>query len=97
MNRNPFYSSDPWLEPFKVLIESRINKCIAKEEILAVKDRLSEFALGHHYYGMHRTHEEWIFREWAPNAKKIYLTGTFTNWQERQEFLYKLNLLLTGG
>lgn len=89
MNRNPFYSSDPWLEPFRSLIESRFDKCIAKEEILAVKDRLSEFALGHHYYGLHRVPEGWIFREWAPNAKKIYLTGTFTNWQERHEFLMK--------
>lgn len=89
MNRNPFYSSDPWLEPFKAVIESRINKCIAKEEILVIKDRLSEFALGHHYYGLHRAPGEWIFREWAPNARKIYLTGTFTNWQERQEFLMK--------
>lgn len=89
MNRNLFYSSDPWLEPFRQIIESRINKCLAKEEKLAVKGRLSEFALGHYYYGLHHSQEEWIFREWAPNAKKIYLTGTFSNWEEKQEYLMK--------
>ncbi|NSW95782.1 MAG: alpha amylase C-terminal domain-containing protein, partial [Bacteroidales bacterium] len=89
MNRNLFYLSDPWLEPFRPQIESRINKCLAKEEKLAVKGRLSEFALGHYYYGLHRDKDEWIFREWAPNAKKIFLTGTFSNWEEKQEYLMK--------
>jgi len=81
-----FYSSDPWLDPFKGIIESRISKCIAKELQLAGDGKLIEFAMGHFYYGLHRNHDGWIFREWAPNADDIYLTGMFSNWKEKSSY-----------
>ncbi len=81
-----FYSSDPWLDPFKGIIESRISKCIAKELQLAGDGKLIEFAMGHYYYGLHRSQDGWIFREWAPNADDIYLTGMFSNWKEKSAF-----------
>ncbi len=81
-----FYSSDPWLDPFKGIIESRISKCIAKELQLAGDGKLMEFAMGHFYYGLHRNQDGWIFREWAPNADDIYLTGMFSNWKEKSAF-----------
>jgi len=87
-----FYSSDPWLDPFKGIIESRISKCIAKELQLAGDGKLIEFAMGHFYYGLHRNHDGWIFREWAPNADDIYLTGMFSNWKEKSAFrLQRIN------
>jgi 1,4-alpha-glucan branching enzyme len=81
-----FYLSDPWLDPFKGIIESRISKCIAKELQLAGDGKLIEFAMGHYYYGLHRSQDGWIFREWAPNADDIYLTGMFSNWKEKSAF-----------
>jgi len=82
-----FYLSDPWLDPFKSVIENRNNKCLEKERHLTREGTLCEFAMGHHYYGLHRTSEGWIFREWAPNAKSICIKGTFTGWKEKHEFI----------
>ncbi len=86
MNPSKFYISDPWLEPFKTVIESRISKCQEKERHLVGDGSLKQFAMGHYYYGLHYNNAGWIFREWAPNAKNIYLIGTFSKWKERQEF-----------
>ncbi|MBW6501595.1 MAG: 1,4-alpha-glucan-branching enzyme, partial [Bacteroidales bacterium] len=86
MNSGRYYSSDPWLEPFKSLIESRISKCILKEQKLAGSSTLCSFAMGHHYYGLHRTDSGWIFREWAPNATAVFLTGPFTGWKELPDY-----------
>jgi 1,4-alpha-glucan branching enzyme len=84
-----FYTSDPWLKPFAGVIDERFNRCHLKEKSLAGNGTLSGFAMGHHYFGLHRTSDSWIFREWAPNATSIFLTGTFTNWKEKSEYLMK--------
>ena len=87
-----FYITDPWLKPFTDVIDKRINKAIAKEKQLAGNDTLCSFAMGHHYYGLHRSGENRIFREYAPNATAIYIIGTFTEWAERPEYkLQRIN------
>ncbi|KAA6306348.1 1 4-alpha-glucan branching enzyme GlgB, partial [termite gut metagenome] len=53
------------------------------------KQTLSEFASGYLYFGLHRTKDGWIFREWAPNATQIYLIGTFTDWKENEKYALK--------
>ncbi|MBF0298999.1 MAG: alpha amylase C-terminal domain-containing protein [Oligoflexia bacterium] len=50
---------------------------------------LTEFANGHHYFGLHKKDDHWVFREWAPNATAIYLIGTFNGWQEQSLFMLK--------
>ena len=46
------------------------------------------------YYGLHRCNDgSWIFREWAPNATKIYLVGDFNNWKRTDAYALKP----TGG
>ncbi|TFG43770.1 MAG: 1,4-alpha-glucan-branching enzyme [Bacteroidia bacterium] len=95
MNPVKFYLSDPWLEPYKGIIESRINKCILKEQHLAGSGKLMEFAMGHYYYGLHRVSDSWVFREWAPNAENIFLTGIFNDWKEKSA--YKLNRINKYG
>jgi len=80
--------NDPWLEPFSWRISDRHERAIRKEKELVGKySNLVEFASGHLFFGLHRESDSWIFREWAPNAEKIYLIGEFTHWQEREEFL----------
>jgi len=95
MNPVKFYLSDPWLEPYKGIIESRINKCILKEQHLVGSGKLMDFAIGHYYYGLHRDNEGWIFREWAPNAENIFLTGIFSGWKEKPA--YKLTRINEYG
>jgi len=84
-----FYISDPWLNPFTTVIESRISKCLVKERQLTGKGNLTQFAMGHYYYGLHNNENGWTFREWAPNATDIYLTGTFSEWKEKPEYRMK--------
>jgi len=81
-----FYKSDSWLNPFVGIIEGRITKCLTKEKELTGDQSLSDFASGHHYYGLHRIKDQFVMREWAPNATTIYVTGTFNAWKEKDNF-----------
>jgi 1,4-alpha-glucan branching enzyme len=93
MNPGKFYSSDPWLNPFISTIERRIQKCILKEQEFTSSMTLCDLACGHHYYGLHKVNDKWIFREWAPKATEIYLTGSFNEWRESDSCkLKKVNL-----
>ena len=87
MNTNSFYMSDPWLNPFKDVIDRRIAKSLLKEKLLVGNGTLCDFAMGHYYYGLHRDKDSWVFREWAPNAKSIFVIGVFTDWKEKEEFM----------
>lgn len=92
MSSAKFYQADPWLKPFSDIIDHRINKCISKERHLAGNGKIMSFAMGHYYYGLHRDNEGWTFREWAPNAENIFLTGIFSNWKEKKEYsLQRIN------
>jgi 1,4-alpha-glucan branching enzyme len=95
MQIESFYKADPWLDPFVEIIEGRNRQCIDKESELTGKGSLSDFALGHHYYGLHRGKDSWIFREWAPNATGIFLIGIFNNWHEQNKF--SLTRINTAG
>lgn len=82
--------NDPWLEPFRAAIEGRHEDALRKEKELVGDDGcLSNFANGHHFFGLHRDENGWVFREWAPNATVIFLIGTFNNWAESEAFELK--------
>jgi 1,4-alpha-glucan branching enzyme len=95
MSTKPFYNTDPWLAPFAEAITWRNMKCKEKEVELTGEGTLVNFAMGHHYYGLHHDADRWVFREWAPNATEIYLTGTHTGWKE--DINYRLNRINAGG
>ncbi len=88
--------NDPWLKPYRLPIEGRYKYAIHKEKILTNDGAisLSDFSSGHHYFGLHKLAEGWVFREWAPNAKEIFLIGTFNGWQ--REDRYKLSPIGEG-
>jgi 1,4-alpha-glucan branching enzyme len=95
MEASNFYISDPWLNPFTGIIDGRISRCLFREDQLTGEGSLCDFAMGHHYYGLHRNNENWVFREWAPNATSIFLTGIFNGWKETPE--YMMTRLNTSG
>ena len=80
---------DPWLEPHKAVISARERYIKKKTEEVLGDTSLASFALGFQHFGLHKTDDGWVFREWAPNATKIVLVGDFTNWQELDEFALK--------
>jgi len=80
-------SRDPYLNSYKKTIRRRLLKTTETEFRLTQGNKsLSNFAAGHEYFGLHLRNNEWIFREWAPNATRIYLIGDMTNWQEKKDF-----------
>ncbi|MDP0947240.1 hypothetical protein, partial [Klebsiella pneumoniae] len=81
-----FVKKDPYLEPHKHKIVSRLRKAYEKEMELTGAGKLGDFANGHHYYGLHRTKEGWVLREWAPNATSIFLIGDFNQWKVDDAF-----------
>ena len=84
--------NDSWLEPFEGAIRGRHDHAQWKLEQLTKKGKikLSDFATGHLYFGLHKTTRGgWVFREWAPNATEIYLIGDFNNWQENEKYKLK--------
>ena len=79
--------NDPWLEPYADAITGRYQDAVNKErELVGKGGSLVDFANAHHYFGLHRTAEGWVFREWAPNATDIVLIGDFTRWQEMAKY-----------
>ena len=80
--------NDTWLEPYAEAIEGRHKRVAQKLDELTQhgKISLSDFADGHLYFGLHRTSGGWAFREWAPNATRIFLIGDFSGWAELPVF-----------
>ncbi len=46
-----------------------------------MEQNLVDFANGHQYFGFHKTKDGWYYREYAPGAEKLYLTGDFCGWE----------------
>ncbi len=72
---------DPYLKDFENDINLRMDNYKSKrKELLGKKRSLSSFANGHNYFGFHRVRGGWVYREWAPAAEAMFLTGDFNNW-----------------
>ena len=85
------FSLDPCLAPYTDDIALRIaNFKSARKRLIPKNGTLSDFANGHHYFGLHRAVGGWVYREWAPAAEALYLTGDFNNWDRHQYKLEKL-------
>ena len=78
---------DPWLAPFKSHIEARYDRFRLKlEDIITERGSLFDFASNHHFFGLHKNTDGWIFREWAPNAKELYIVGDFSEWKPTPQY-----------
>lgn len=80
--------SDPTLRPYEGAIRHRRDRYLsALAQIDAQGGLLGPISLGHDYFGFHRGERDgqsgiW-YREWAPAAHQLYLTGEFNWWDRR--------------
>ncbi|MBP5155299.1 MAG: 1,4-alpha-glucan-branching enzyme, partial [Clostridia bacterium] len=80
----------PELQRFEGDINMRMDRYFAKrEQILRGCDSLKDFANAHKWFGFHRKDGGWIYREWAPAADRLYLTGDFNGWRRTEHPLTK--------
>lgn len=78
---------DALLEPFETVIKRRHESFVLKELDFTNRERrLADAFNSYLYYGLLRSGDEWILREWAPNATAIYMIGEFNGWQKNEDF-----------
>ncbi len=82
---------DPYLAPFEKDINLRMELFLQKRcELVGKSGKLTEFANGYKYFGFHRTDDGWVYREWAPAAERMYLTGDFNDWNTESHPMERL-------
>ncbi len=73
---------DSYLAPYEGAIRGRAAHAFARaRELSGDAQTLAQWASAHEYYGLHRTDDGWVFREWAPNATSMWLVGDFSEWK----------------
>ena len=83
---------DKNLEPFEKDIDLRMDRYEKKKkELLPMGGTLADFANGSEYFGFHKTKDGWYYREWAPAADSLWLTGEFCNWDRKAHPMTKLD------
>ena len=81
---------DPWLKPFEDKIAGRQHYVANMENVLTGGTALNDFANGHHFFGYVSEKDRLVFREWAPNAEKVFLTGDFSGWNDIDDYSFRL-------
>ncbi len=78
--------ADGWLAPYEREIKARMRLFDSQmERICRSRGSLLHCAEGYKRLGFNRDPEtrEWIYREWAPGARELYLIGDFNRWDRR--------------
>ena len=82
--------NDNGLAAFADAINGRHEQTAHKmAELTNGTNNLVEFASGHLYFGLHKTEDGWVLREWAPNATDIFVVGDFNGWKETSRYAMK--------
>lgn len=78
---------DKQLQPYAAVIQRRHKRLEDAEASYAAgaKD-IADQSNSYLYYGLHKSSEGWVFREWAPHATAIYLIGEFTDWRRDSRY-----------
>ena len=76
------FARDPALLPFEKDIQLRMDHYArTRRRLVGARGDLLDFANGHEYFGFHKTEDGWVYREWAPAAEAVYLTGDMVDWR----------------
>ena len=74
---------DQYLKPFEGAIRGRAQHAFDRANSLTGgKTSLADWASAHEYFGLHGD----VFREWAPNATKMWLVGDFSGWKKQKKY-----------
>ena len=86
------FEYNPQLTPFQGDIDYRMHLYHhTKWRLLQNKMSLNDFANGHEYFGFHHIDGGWVYREWAPSAYQLYLTGESNDWHWLDHPMTKLD------
>lgn len=75
---------DPYLKGYESDLVLRMDNYIKKRKELVGDGSLTDFANGHQYFGFHKVNGGFIYREWAPSADAVYLTGDMVGWDKQK-------------
>ena len=82
---------NPYLYSYENYIERRVSFYHeTRRKLVADDEGLTDIANLHRYYGFHHENGGWYYREWAPSALQIYLTGDFNGWNKVSHPLTRL-------
>ena len=83
---------NPQLGAFSGDIDLRMLRYYeTKNRLMPNGGTLNDFANAHEYYGIHRVEGGWVYREWAPSAYQLYLTGDFCDWNQTKYPMTKMD------
>jgi len=75
------FKDDPWLLPYKDSVLRRRERYLSKRaEIESNEGSLEEFSRGYERFGLNKSPGGIEYREWAPGARAVWLTGDFNGW-----------------
>jgi 1,4-alpha-glucan branching enzyme len=85
---------DPWLKPVTDDIIARYERF--NERLATIESHyrgMSAFASAYEYMGFHFDSSEncWTYREWAPAAHSLFLTGDFNTWNPTSHPLSRID------
>jgi len=83
---------DPWLEQAATEIIARHDRFTSKlNYIEKLSGSINEFEFAFNYMGVHYIPSVncWVYREWAPAAHGLFLTGDFNQWNQFSHPLQK--------
>ena len=79
---------DPWLQPYYGTIIAWQDYIHKRRQILLCGQALDAWACGHLYFGLHRTGNGWVLREYAPAAKAVYLLCNASGWHMSSDYCF---------
>ncbi|MBK7171842.1 MAG: alpha amylase C-terminal domain-containing protein [Bacteroidales bacterium] len=85
---------DPWLQPVTNDVIARYERFIQRLTDIETNHKgISKFSSAYQYFGIHFNADEncWIYREWAPEAHSLYLTGDFNDWNQTSHPLLRID------
>ena len=89
----PLIEKDSWLWPVADVVERRHKAyCDTRNRIEKEWGGLYDFASAHLYFGLHyqKDSDTWVFREWLPHARHVFLCGDFNAWDQTSHALQPL-------